>query len=125
LTEPASPPEPDLLLAEYRRLRDDSAAPASAWDDLAKRARSAKAAWKKAGDRARALELAVLQDYIAQSKPRDESAALDPEQLRAEIRALRAAAKDKRTKGRVLALWRRLEATRATRAAGPFARRRP
>jgi hypothetical protein len=106
------PPDPEQLFAEYRALRSDPSASREQYEELAKRARTAKAAWKKAGGTTQVQQVSDLQNYILQFKPREASELLTPDQLASHLDSL-SAKPSPEAKRAVLALWRRLQDTRA------------
>lgn len=85
----APPPSPESLFAAFHALKADPDASAAQYDALSKRARAAKAAYKKAGDVVRMQQCSDVQGYLARSKP---SAAepLTAAALGAQLSAIRA-----------------------------------
>lgn len=111
------PEPPEQLFAAYRALREAPAASRAEYEALGKRTRAAKAAWTKLGRRVERQQLTDLQGYLTQFKPRDDEAVdLTPTTLDRELLALRALG-GRKLEGALRALWRRLEETRAHRAA--------
>ena len=108
-----APETPRLLFDLYNELRASGGIRAQ-YDALAKRVRAAKAAWTKLGDRVQRQQLADLQNYIAQFKPREESTLLTPESLERELGLVR---RQKQPEAALRALQKRLEDTRAQRTA--------
>jgi hypothetical protein len=111
---PGVRPDPEQLFAEYHALRSDPAASREQYEDLAERARAAKAAWKKAGGATEVQRVADLQNYLLQFKPREAADLLTPDQLASHLDSLSAKTPaPEETKRAVVALWRRLQETRA------------